>query len=91
MLTVILIWRFSDRAKVAKLTYAIINPIYYKHGFSPCSAEIAKLKSCQQCFLSKPPNIMLAFISAYMVDSDIVVVIYFSQRDLDYKNNYKFL
>ena len=65
ILTVILIWQFGDCIKVTKLTYAIIDPfIYYEHVFLQYSTQTVNLKSCQQQFLSKPPNTMVTNISA---------------------------
>ena len=50
------------------LTYAIINPfILQAWVFLHAVLKSANLKSCQQRYLSKPPNIMLANISAYTV------------------------
>ena len=58
----ILIQRFGNRMKIAKLTYTT------SMGVSPHNIMIpANLKSRQQHFLSKPPNMMFANISAYMV------------------------
>ena len=64
----ILIWRFGERIKIAKLTYAIMDPFILQAWVSLHTVlKSANLKSCQQHYLSKPPNIMFANISAYMV------------------------
>ena len=64
----ILIWRFGERVKIAKLTYAIIN-LFILQAWVSLHTELksANLKSRQQRFLNKLPNIMFANISAYMV------------------------
>ena len=64
----ILIWRFGERIEITKLTYAIIDPfILQAWVFLHTALKYANLKSCQQRCFSKPPNIMSANISAYMV------------------------
>ena len=64
----ILIWRFGDHIKIAKLTYAIINPFILQAWVSLYTVlKTANLKSCQQRFLSKPPNVMFTNNSAYAV------------------------
>ena len=64
----ILIWRFGERVKIAKLTYAIID-LFILQAWISLHTELksTNLKSRQQRFLSKPPNIMFANISAYTV------------------------
>ena len=54
--------------KIANLTYAIID-LFILQAWVSLHTELksANLKSHQQCFLSKPPNIMFANISAYTV------------------------
>ena len=53
---------------IAKLTYAIIDPFILQAWVSLHTVlKTANLKSCQQRFLSKPLNIMFAYISAYTV------------------------
>ena len=71
----ILIWRFGECIKIAKLTYAIIDP-FIPQAWVSLHTELksANLKSYQQHFLSKPPNIMLANISAYTVLLTITIV-----------------
>ena len=61
----ILVWRFGDRIKIVELTYAIID-LFMLQAWAFLHAVMisANLKSRQQCFLSKPPNIMFAYISA---------------------------
>ena len=57
----ILIWRVGDHVKVIKLTYAIIDPSILQAWVSLYTVlKTANLKSNQQHFLSKPPNIMFA-------------------------------
>ena len=70
ILTVTLIWRFGEHVKIAKLTYAIID-LFVLQAWVSLHTELksANLKSCQQRFLSKPPNIMFVNISAYTVAS----------------------
>ena len=64
----ILIWRFGECIKIAKLTYAIINPFILQAWVSlHIELKFANLKFRQQRFLSKPPNILFANISAYTV------------------------
>ena len=64
----ILIWRFSKRIEITKLTYAIIDPfILQAWVFLYTVLKYPNLKSRQQRCLSKPPNIMSANISAYTV------------------------
>ena len=61
-----LIWQFGDRVEIAKVTYAIIDPFILQAWFSLHTVlKTANLKSRQQQFLSKLPNIMFANISAY--------------------------
>ena len=63
-----LIWQFDDRVKIAKLTYVIIDPFILQAWVSLHTAlKITNLKSCQQCCLSIPPNIMFTNNSAYTV------------------------
>ena len=67
----ILIWRFSDRVKIAKLTYAIIDPFIPEAWVSLHTVlKIVNLKSRQQRFLSRPPNITFANNSAYTIYYD---------------------
>ena len=62
--------QFGDHVKIAKLAYAIIDPFILQAWVSLHTVlKAANLKSCQQCFLSKPPNIMFANNSVYMVAS----------------------
>ena len=62
----ILIWRFGDRVNIAKLTYTIIDPsILQAWVFLHAVLKTANLKSRQQHFMSKLPNIMFANNSAY--------------------------
>ena len=64
----ILIWRFGKRIKIIKLTYAIIGPFILQAWVSLHTVQkSANLKSRQQRVLSKLPNIMFAYISAYTV------------------------
>ena len=50
--------------------------LYYKHGVSLHTVlKTANLKSCQQCLLSKMPNIMFANYFAYMVFSNWSTII----------------
>ena len=57
----ILIWRFGDHVKIAKLTYAIIDPFILQAWVSLHTVlKTANLKSRQQRVLGKPPNIMFA-------------------------------
>ena len=60
------IWRSRKDHQISLCQYQSIYTTY-KHGFSPYSNESLNIKFCQQCFLSKPPNIMFAYISAYTV------------------------
>ena len=63
-----LIWWFGDHIKIAKLTYAIIDPFLLQAWvFLHTIMTTANSKSHQQCFLSKPPNIMFTYTSAYTV------------------------
>ena len=62
----ILNWRFGDCVKVAKLIYIIID-LLQAWVFLHAVRKSANLKSRQQCFLRKLPNIMFAYIFAYMV------------------------
>ena len=62
----ILIWRFGDRVKIAKLTYAIIDP-FILMGFYTYSTQNHQFKIPPTAFLNKPPNIMFAYYSAYTV------------------------
>ena len=60
--------RFGEHIKIAKLTYAIIDPFILQAWVSLHTLlKSANLKSRQQCCLSKLPNIMFANISAYTV------------------------
>ena len=64
----ILIWRFGDRVKISKLTYAIIYPFILQAWVSLHTVlKTANLKSHKQHFLSKPPNTMFTNNSAYIV------------------------
>ena len=64
----ILIWWFSERIKIAKLTYAIIDQFILQVWVSlHTELKSANLKSRQQHFLSEPSNIMFANISVYTV------------------------
>ena len=64
----ILILQFGDRVNIPKLTYTIIYPFILQAWVSLQTVlKTANLKSCQQRFLSKLPNIMLANNSAYTV------------------------
>ena len=67
----ILIWRsHKDHIKIAILTYAIIDPFILQAWVSLHTVlKTANLKSCQQRFLNKPPNIMVTNNSAYTVYS----------------------
>ena len=59
----VLIWHFANRAKMAKLTYTIIDPFMLQAWvFLHTLMKSTNLKSCQQRFLSKPPNIMLILL-----------------------------
>ena len=72
----ILIWQFGDCVKIAKLTYAIIDPFVLQAWVSLHTVlKTANLKSCQQRFLNKLPNIMYANNSAYMVYGSLVLII----------------
>ena len=66
----ILIWWFGDRVKIAKLTYAIIDPFIPQACHTVMKS--ANLKSHQQRFLSKPPNKMFAYMFAYTVSQKII-------------------
>ena len=51
-----------------KLIYAIIDPFILQAWVSLHTVlKTTNLKSRQQCFLSKPPNIIVANNSTYMV------------------------
>ena len=68
MSAVILIWLFDYRVKIAKLTCAIIDPfILQAWVFLYTVLKATNLKSRQQRFLGKLPNIMFTNNSAYMV------------------------
>ena len=74
----ILLWQFGDRINIAKLTYAIINPFILQTWvfLHTCTLmKSANLKSCQHRFLSKPPNITSAYISAYTVSANHVILL----------------
>ena len=59
------IWQLR---KIAKLTYANIDPFILQAWVSIHTVlKCANLKSRQQRFLSKPPNIMFTNNSAYTV------------------------
>ena len=61
-------WQLSDRLKIAKLTYATIDPfILQAWVFLHTVMKSTNLKSRQQRFLRKLSNIMFANISAYTV------------------------
>ena len=63
----ILIWQFGNQVKIAK-SYAIIYPFILQAWVSLHKVlKTINLKSRQQYFLSKPPNIMFANNSAFMV------------------------
>ena len=64
---VILIWQFGNRVKIAKLTYAIIDPFILQAWVSLCTVLNTATSKSRQQFLSKPPNIMFANNSAYTV------------------------
>ena len=71
----ILIWRFGEHVKIAKLTYAIIDLFILQTWVSlHTEMKSANLKSRQQRFLSKLPNIMFANISAYTVVTIIMLL-----------------
>ena len=82
--------------KIAKLIYAIINPfILQTWVFLHTVMKSTNLKSHQQSFLSKPPNIMFAYISTYMVPYSANAEEYFDKFEeskLHYQNfSYQFL
>ena len=65
---VILIWQFGDHIKIAKLSYAIIDPFILQAWVSLHTVlKTTNLKSHQQRLLSKTPNIMFSNNSAYTV------------------------
>ena len=69
----ILIWRFGDHMKIAKLSYAIIDPFILQAWVSLHTVlKTANLQSHQQHPLSKTPNIMFTNNSAYMVVSSAI-------------------
>ena len=72
----ILIWRFGNCIKIAKLNYTIIDPFILQAWISLHTLlKSASLKSYQQCFLSKQPNIIIAYISAYTVVADTYIYV----------------
>ena len=59
-------FNLANCVKIAKLTYIINLQAWISLHAEP---KPANLKSCQQHFLSKPPNITLTNISGYTVSN----------------------